>query len=85
MVQCKNRIILAIFTKTESLWNTLLNDYKVKINFAYNTFKWESEASQKAAVFCVIIGFSLTDKKEKSCGCGGNHEADPAEGMGGMY
>lgn len=52
-------------THVESLWNTLLNDYKVKINFAYNTFKWESEASQKAAVFCVIIGFSLTDKKEK--------------------
>ena len=27
----------------------------------------------------------VTDKKEKSCGCGGNHEADPADGMGGMY
>lgn len=52
-------------THVESLWNTLLNDYHVKINFAYNTFKWESEASQKAAVFCVIIGFSLMDKKEK--------------------
>ena len=52
-------------THVESLWNTLLNDYKVKINFAYNTFKWESEASQKAAVFCVIIGFSIIDKKEK--------------------
>ena len=27
----------------------------------------------------------VTDKKEKSWGCGGNHEADPADGMGGMY
>ena len=27
----------------------------------------------------------VTDKKDKSCGCGGNHEADPADGMGGMY
>jgi hypothetical protein len=52
-------------THVESLWNALLNDYKIKINFAYNTFKWESEATQKAAVFCVIIGFSLIDKKEK--------------------
>lgn len=52
-------------THIESLWNSLINDYHVKINFAYNTFKWESEASQKAAVFCVIIGFSLTDKKRK--------------------
>lgn len=52
-------------THLESLWYTLLNNYHLKINFAYNTFKWESEASQKAAVFCVIIGFSLVDKKEK--------------------
>ena len=52
-------------THLESLWHTLLNDYHVKINFAYNTFKWESEASQKAAVFCVIIGFSTIEKKEK--------------------
>lgn len=52
-------------THLESLWYTLLNDYHVKINFAYNTFKWESEASQKAAVFCVIIGFSIIEKKEK--------------------
>ena len=27
----------------------------------------------------------VTDKKDKSCGCGGNHEVDPADGMGGMY
>lgn len=52
-------------THLESLWNILLNDYHLKINFAYNTFKWESEASQKAAVFCVIIGFSLLERKEK--------------------
>lgn len=52
-------------THVENLWNSLINDYGIKINFAYNTFKWESEASQKAAVFCVIIGFSLVDKKEK--------------------
>lgn len=52
-------------THLESLWHILLNDYHLKINFAYNTFKWESEASQKAAVFCVIIGFSLIERKEK--------------------
>ena len=47
------------------LWNVLLNDYKVKINIAYPTFKWESEANEKAAVHCVIIGFSLFDRKRK--------------------
>ena len=47
------------------LWNVLFNDYHVKINFAYQTFKWNSEASEKAAVHCVIIGFSTDDVKDK--------------------
>ena len=47
------------------LWNRLLNDYHVIINFAHQTFKWSNEAKGKAAVFCVIIGFGLFDRKEK--------------------
>ncbi len=30
----------------------------IKINFAYPTFRWDSESSLKAHVHCVIIGFS---------------------------
>ena len=40
------------------LWNHLLNDKKIKIIFAYPTFKWASEASDAAAVHCVIVGMS---------------------------
>lgn len=40
------------------LWDKLVNRYGVHIDFAYRTFKWNSEASEKAAVHCVIIGFS---------------------------
>ena len=47
------------------LWNVLLNDFHVHINFAYQTFKWNSEASEKAAVHCVIIGFSTVEVKNK--------------------
>ena len=47
------------------LWNVLLNDFHVHINFAYQTFKWNSEASEKAAVHCVIIGFSTDEVKQK--------------------
>ena len=47
------------------LWNVLFNDFHVKINFAYQTFKWNSEASEKAAVHCVIIGFSTDEAKNK--------------------
>lgn len=44
--------------QVEPLWNVLLNHYNVHIDFAYRTFKWEREAKLKAAVHCVIIGFS---------------------------
>ncbi len=37
-----------------------------KINFAYQSFVWSSEASQKAAVHCVIIGFAMFDRETKS-------------------
>lgn len=42
------------------LWEKLLDLYKVHIDFAYRTFKWNSEAKEKAAVHCVIVGFSAT-------------------------
>jgi hypothetical protein len=47
------------------LWKCLLNKYGIKINFAHQTFKWWNEASGKAAVYCVIIGFGLTDRSKK--------------------
>ncbi len=40
------------------LWQKLIDDYKIEIDFAYRTFRWNSEAKEKAAVHCVIIGFS---------------------------
>lgn len=47
------------------LWNVMFNKYNVHINFAYRTFIWNSESSQKAAVHCVIIGFSTFARKNK--------------------
>ncbi len=47
------------------LWNVLLNNLHVKINFAYQTFKWKSESSDMAAVHCVIVGFACFDHPQK--------------------
>lgn len=47
------------------LWNVLLNELNVKINFAYQTFKWESESTDKAAVHCVIVGFANFNRSHK--------------------
>lgn len=39
------------------LWKELLKN-GINILFAYKTFRWDSEASSKAHVHCVIIGFT---------------------------
>ena len=41
-----------------SVWKPLCERFSVSIDFAYGTFRWDSEASLKAHVHCVIIGFS---------------------------
>ena len=43
------------------MWESL----DVQINFAWPTFRWDSEASEKAHVHCVIIGFSHNERKHK--------------------
>jgi type I restriction-modification system DNA methylase subunit len=69
----ENDSIAAAFVSTNSisqgeqvgiLWPELMSA-QVKINFAHRTFQWNSEARGKAAVHCVIIGFSLRDQPEK--------------------
>lgn len=62
----KNTKILCAFVSTNSItqgeqvtpiWKSLFEE-GIKINFAYRTFRWDSEATLKAHVHCVIIGFS---------------------------
>lgn len=43
--------------QVEILWEPFLIN-RISINFAYTTFKWTTESKGKAAVHCVIIGFS---------------------------
>jgi len=70
----RNTNIQACFVSTNSicqgsqvpiLWNVLFNDYHIHINFAYQTFKWDSESSSQAAVHCVIVGFAGFNRNEK--------------------
>lgn len=52
------------------LWSLL----DVKINFAYKTFVWGSEAKIKAQVHCVIIGFATFSRKVKKLYTGDNYK-----------
>ena len=70
----KNTVIECAFVSSNSItqgeqaltiWETLLLKDEIKINFAYRTFIWDSEASLKAHVHCVIIGFSYIERDKK--------------------
>ena len=70
----KNTNIKTAFVSTNSvcqgehvstLWKPLFK-FGISIFFAYRTFKWNSEAKDKAAVHCVIVGFQngeISNKK----------------------
>jgi len=47
------------------LWGKMFEEYDIHIDFAYRTFKWANEAKGKAAVHCVIVGFSIGKSGEK--------------------
>ena len=41
------------------VWKPLYDRFGIHIDFAHRTFRWDSEASLKAHVHCVIVGFSI--------------------------
>lgn len=64
----QNTPIRTAFVSTNSItqgeqvagvWKPLFEQFGIHIDFAYQTFRWDSEASAKAHVHCVIVGFSV--------------------------
>ena len=49
-----------------SIWQPLFERFNIHIDFAYRTFRWDSEADIKAHVHCVIIGFSSISPESHS-------------------
>ena len=48
-----------------AIWKSLYSKYRIHIDYAHRTFRWDSEASLKAHVHCVIIAFSVAPQKGK--------------------
>lgn len=70
MVETKIR---AAFVSTNSItqgeqvagvWKPLYERFGIHIDFAYRTFVWDSEATMKANVHVVVIGFSSAENKK---------------------
>ncbi len=66
----QNTIIRTALVSTNSItqgeqvagvWKPLYDRFGIHIDFAHRTFRWDSEASIKAQVHCVIVGFSATE------------------------
>lgn len=69
-----NTMIKAAFVSTnsitqgeqvEAVWKPIYERFGIHIEFAHRTFRWDSEASLKAHVHCVIIGFANATNKSK--------------------
>ena len=69
-----NPVIKAALVSTNSitqgeqvanLWKPLSEQYGIHFDFAYRTFRWDSEADIKAHVHCVILGFSISGNSAK--------------------
>ena len=45
--------------QVSGVWKPLYDRFGIHIDFAHRTFRWDSEASLKAHVHCVIVGFSF--------------------------
>ncbi len=44
-----------------SIWKPLRELFGIHIDFAYRTFRWDSEANLRAHVHCIIVGFSCAN------------------------
>lgn len=70
----QNTEIRTAFVSTNSItqgeqvagvWKPLYERFGIHIDFAHRTFRWDSEASLKAHVHCVIVGFSVAENKKE--------------------
>ena len=57
------------------VWKPLYDRFGIHIDFAHRTFVWGSEASAKAHVHCVIVGFSVVKNEKKKMLYSGGKES----------
>jgi len=61
------------------LWYELLENLRINIHFAHQTFQWINEAPGKAAVHVIIVGFGIDDIKIKRLFSYENIKGEPTE------
>ena len=59
------------------LWGPLFKK-GIRINFAHQTFLWRNEAKGNAFVYCIIVGFSKQERKNKKLFCYETPKSEPS-------
>ena len=75
MMQANHRIHGALVStnsitqgeQVAAIWKNLIEKHGLQIEYAYRTFRWDSEATLKAHVHCVIVGFSHQSNRVGEC------------------
>ena len=49
-----------------AIWKPLFEKFGIHFDFAYRTFRWDSEADIKAHVHCVVLGFSSCENHKRT-------------------
>ena len=47
-----------------AIWKPMFEKFGIHFDFAYKTFRWDSEANRKAHVHSIIIGFSCSETQK---------------------
>ncbi len=66
-----------------AIWKPMFEKFGIHFDFAYRTFRWDSEASMKAHVHCVIIGFSACNSQKDKAIYLNNNQSIKAENING--
>ena len=65
------------------LWKYLIRQKNCHITFAHRTFKWSNEARGQAAVHCVIVGFTVSERIQRNILFDDNGEAQSVRHING--
>ena len=61
------------------LWKPLVQKYGLVIDFAWRTFRWDNEASEKAHVHCVIVGFHAEGRPAGEAALDSSGDGEPSD------
>lgn len=61
------------------VWKPLIEQMSIQINFAHQSFQWETDLERRVQIYCVIIGFAVFPRERKVIYYYDNYIGQPKE------